>query len=183
MIAPLALVACGSAPTRIYPLTPVQPAARIDSAVPIVRVDSVHVPPEWDRIEILSPTLAGALKINDFDRWSAPLAQATRQVLSADLESRMPPGSVIFPHLTKSPRALGISLDILLFTIDSSQGSLQASWTITSAQTTDAAKRDVATVTTAVSGTEPATIAHAWSLLIGQIADRIAADAAAFPVL
>lgn len=181
-IALLVLCACHSAPTHIYLLMPTPPATQIRAQSPMLRVDTVHVPPAWERIEILSPTPTGALKINDLDRWSAPLAQVTRQVLSADLDSRMLPGTVIYPHLAKSANALGINVDILEFTLTDSQSTLQASWMITPAQSPEAAKRGAATFTTAVAGTEPAAVARAWSVLVGQIADRIAADAASFSV-
>jgi uncharacterized lipoprotein YmbA len=177
----MALCACHSAPTRIHALEATTPAARVDSyRAPPLRVDSVHVPLGWDRLEILSPTNAGELKIDDFDHWSAPLAQLVRQVLSADLDARLPAGTVVFPHLSKPPGALGINVDILDFTIGSSQGSMSASWSITPAAGSPSARRDVTMLHTALATSDPAAVAHAWSVLLGQLADRIAADAAQF---
>src|ERR1700735_4748975 len=87
-IAALALCACHSAPTRIYD---------INAAPPLARVDDYQSPPL--RIEILTPKAGGELKIDDFDRWPASLTQVIRQVLSADLDARLPSGAVIYPHL------------------------------------------------------------------------------------
>ena len=179
-MAPLVLGACHSAPTRIYPLAVAQPASRATAPSPMLRVDSVHVPPDWDRIEILTPAAGGGLKINDLDRWSAPLAQVTRQVLSADLDARMPPGTVIYPHLPKSSDALGIGVDILAFTLSGATATMQVSWIITPAQQPETAKRSAATLTTPVTGTDPASVARAWSALVGEVAEHIAADAPTF---
>lgn len=177
----LALCGCQSAPTRIHTLEPAAAASRVDSyPAPPLRIDAVHVPLGWDRVEILSPTAAGELKIDDFDRWSAPLAQLVRQVLSVDLETRLPPGMVIYPHLPKPAAALGINVDILEFNLDSSVGSMSVGWSITPAQGSQGVRRGVALLHTPVANSDPAAVARAWSNLVGQLADRIAADAAQF---
>jgi len=177
----LALYGCHSAPTRIHTLESAAPAARVDSyQAPPLRIDAVHVPLGWDRVEILSPTAAGELKIDDFDRWSAPLAQLVRQVLSVDLETRLPQGMVVYPHLPKPAAALGINVDILEFSLDSSQSSMSVGWSITPAQGAQGARRDLALLHTPVTNSDPAAVARAWRILLGQLADRIAADAAQF---
>jgi uncharacterized lipoprotein YmbA len=177
------LCACHSAPTRIYSLDPAVPATRIDTyQAPALRVDTLNVPASWDRIEILGLSAAGKLEISDFDHWSAPLAQIARQTLSDDLDQRLPSGSVIYPRLPKPDGALGIDVDILEFTVVASQASMRASWLIVPAVGSQSAKRSVASLQESVTSTEAAAVAHAWSELIGQLADRIAADAASFKI-
>jgi uncharacterized lipoprotein YmbA len=177
------LGACHSAPTRIYNIDPAVPATRIDSyQAPALRVDTLSVPASWDRIEILSFSAAGGLQISDFDHWSAPLAQIARQTLSDDLDRRLPSGTVIYPRLPKSNAALSINVDILEFTLVASQASMRASWLIVPAEGSQSAKRSVASLQLSMTSTEPASVAHAWSDLIGQLADRIAADAASFKI-
>jgi uncharacterized lipoprotein YmbA len=181
----LALGACHSEPTRIYTLD-VIPAARLDGyRAPPLRVDTLSVPAGWDRIEILRPSSEGTLDISDFDHWSAQLAQAARQTLSADLSARLPPGSVIYPRLPKSGGALGVSVDMLQFKVDGSRASLQASWIITPATGTPApasqgTRRSEAVLQDSMTSTQAAAVVHAWSALIGQLADHIAADASSF---
>jgi uncharacterized lipoprotein YmbA len=145
---------------------------------PALRIDSLSVPASWDRIEILSVSAAGKLEINDFDHWSAPLAQIARQALSVDLDQRLPTGTVIYPRLPKPNGAWGINVDILEFNVGSSQASMRASWVIAPAAGLQSAKRSVALLHDSLTSTEPAAVAHAWSELIGQLADHIAADAA-----
>jgi uncharacterized lipoprotein YmbA len=182
-LAALALCACHSAPTRIYTIDPAPPVTRTDTyRSPPLRIDAVHVPPGWDRLEILTPAAGGELKIDDFGHWAAPLTQVLRQVLSADLDARLPSGAVIYPHLPKPSGALGIDVDILEFSIASSQSSMSVSWVITPAAGPKEARRNVATLHSPVASTGPAGVAHAWSDALGQLAERIAADAASFNV-
>jgi uncharacterized lipoprotein YmbA len=187
----LLFAGCHSAATRIYEVEVSAPGTRLSSyQAPALRVDSLSVPAGWDRVEILRPTLAGEVEISDFDHWSAPLGQAARQALSADLSERLPVGSVIFPRLPKSNGALSVNVDILEFSIVGSRASMQVGWVITPDEAAAIAesgvsgpptpKRSEALLQDTISSTGPAAIAHAWSSLIAQLADHIAADAAQF---
>jgi uncharacterized lipoprotein YmbA len=175
-----ALGACQSATTRVYTLDLAAPDHRQAAyRSPALRVDSLSVPAGWDRIEILQPSANGRLEISDFDHWSAPLAQVARQTLSADLSERLPPDSLIYPHLPKPAGALGVDVDILEFSVAGARASMQASWLITPAASATA-KRSEAMLQASMSSTAPAAVVRAWSDLLGQLADRIGADAALF---
>jgi len=179
----VALGGCRSAPTRIYTLGRAAPASHIDLYhAPALRVDTLNVPASWDRIEILKLSAAGTLQISDFDHWAAPLAQMARQTLSDDLDQRLPSGSVIYPRLPKPSRGLGVNVDILDFNFAASQASMRASWTIVPSGDTQGAKRGAAELHSAMSSEGPGAVVHAWSDLIGQLADRVAADAASFNI-
>ena len=177
----VALGGCRSASTRIYTLGPAAPTSHIDVYhAPALRVDTLNVPASWDRIEILKLSATGTLQISDFDHWAAPLAQMARQALSDDLDQRLPAGSVIYPRLPKPSGALGVNVDILDFNIVASQASMRASWIIAPSGDAPGAKRSAAELRSSMSSEDPAAVAHAWSELIGQLADRIAADATSF---
>jgi uncharacterized lipoprotein YmbA len=175
--------ACQSAPTRIYSLESLPPATHIDIyRAPPLRVETLSVPASWDRIQFLKRSPAGALQISDFDHWSAPLAQMARQTLSADLDERLPSGSVIFPRLPRPDGSLGIKVDILEFNVSGSQASMRTSWLISPSAGGAGAKRDMAWLHASIDSAEAPAEAHAWSELIGELADRIAADAASFQI-
>jgi len=177
----VALGGCRSASTRIYTLGPAAPASHIDLYhAPALRVDTLNVPASWDRIEILKLSAAGTLQISDFDHWAAPLPQMARQALSDDLDQRLPAGSVIYPRLPKPSGALGVNVDILDFNIVASQASMRASWIIAPSGDAPGAKRSAAELRSPMSAEDPAAVAHAWGDLLGQLADRIAADATSF---
>jgi hypothetical protein len=75
---------------------------------------------------------------------------------------------------------LGVNVDILDFNIVASQASMRASWIIAPSGVAPGAKRSAAELRTPMSAEDPAAVAHAWGDLIGQLADRIAADATSF---
>ena len=170
------LTACQSAPTRLYAPYAVPPAAAGSTyAGPPIRVDAVHFPPSLDRIEIVREIAPGELALNDLEQWSAPLGQAARQALSADLMLRLPPGKALFPHLTKPAAALGVSVDVLEFKGDGRQFLLEASWVVSATGGPSGAAIGTATLRTQASGGNGASTAHAVSELLGQLADRIVA--------
>jgi uncharacterized protein len=177
----MAFGGCSSASTRIYTLESAAPASHIDVYHgPALRVDTLNVPAGWDRVEILKPSAGGTLQISDFDHWAAPLAQMARQALSEDLDQRLPAGSLIYPRLPKPSSALGVNIDILEFNIVGSQALMRASWTIVPSGDAQDAKRSAASLRSTMSSEDPAAVAHAWSDLIGRLADRVAADATSF---
>jgi uncharacterized lipoprotein YmbA len=177
----LMLGACHSSPTKIYTIDAVSPATRTNTyPAPPLRVDTLNIPASWDRIEILTVSATGALVIHDFDHWSAPLAQMARQALSNDLDQRLPPGSVIYPRLSKSSGALGVNVDILEFSVAGSQATMRASWWVVPTGGMANAKRSATSLNTSLSSAEPAAVARAWGALLGQLADHIALDAASF---
>lgn len=169
------LTACQSDPTRLYTLYAVAPAVARDAYTgPPIRVDAVQFPPALDRIEIVRDIAPGEMSLSDVEHWSAPLGQAARQALSADLVQRLPPGKTIFPHLTKPEGALGLSVDVLDFKTDGQDVSLVASWAVSVSGQTAATTGNAALRTHAAGGGAAAT-ARALSALLGQLADRIVA--------
>ncbi len=174
---PLALLpGCQSAPTRTYTLYAIPVSASKDYAGPALRVDSVHMPAALDRAEILLDVSLGELKISDFDHWSAPLGEMARQVISQDLILRLPAGKVIFPHLHKPSGALGIALEILSFRTDNGNAQLTASWTILPPAPNSAPRGGIASLSTPASNSGALETVRSLSALLGQLADRIAAD-------
>jgi len=171
-----ALSACSSAPTRLFTLYPVAPNAPSAYVGPPIRVDAVHLPPALDRIEVVSEVSPGELKINDLEHWSAPLSQQARQTLSADLIARLPPGSVLYPHLVKPDGALGLSVDILELKSGASGASLQASWVITATKPAPNAIRGSVSLRLDQPTVDATGAAHDLSSLLGQLADHIVTD-------
>jgi uncharacterized protein len=83
----LPLAACASVPPRYYTLTPEPTPEPASSLRPPVRVevDSVSVPPEVDRMELITRRADGEEAIEDGERWNAPHADELRSALSLEL--------------------------------------------------------------------------------------------------
>jgi uncharacterized lipoprotein YmbA len=178
--ATLLLCACSSAPTRIYTLYAVAPTAtRSVYGGPPLRVDAVHFPPALDRIEIIRDVGPGQLRLSDTEHWSAPLGETARQALSADLVARLPPGKTIYPQLPKPDGALGLIVDVLEFHTDGQSAELQASWVANPAGQGQGQAATGSTGSATLHSSGPAATAaetaQALSILLAQLADRIAA--------
>jgi uncharacterized lipoprotein YmbA len=171
------LTSCQSAPTRLFALNPIAPAS-IPSPYngPAIHVESVHVPPALDRIEISSEVAPGEFRVNELDHWVAPLGEITRQVLTADLMARLPQGRVIFPHLAGPAGAIGINVDLLSFSADrEGVATLHVSW-VGIADASQPRCEGTMVLQTTRAGVTSAATANALSTLLAQLADRIVAE-------
>ncbi len=169
----MALAACRSAETRIFTLTDVAATTRVDWQGPPLRVAAVHVPPGLDRLEIVSGVAPGELEIHDQAHWAAPLSQIARQALSLDLAARLPPDKVVSPNLPKPDDALGVSVDILDFSVDATSGHLSASWDLS--RNAVRTQQQTVRLQSGPGGRDAAAVAQTWSALLALLADRIVA--------
>ena len=93
-----------SPPTRYYILDSVAAAQGGAAATaapgsgPLVRLEPVVIPPELDRLELVTRSGPYRLRISDSERWAAPLDDQIRRVLSQDLAERLPPHFVGGPE-------------------------------------------------------------------------------------
>lgn len=193
-LALLLLAGCAGAPTRIHTLEasgPGAPAARWAGGA--FRVDTVHVPPAFDRPELVRRTDSYTVTLSDTDRWAAPLGELVRRALTQDLERRLPEGAVIYPDAPKPPGASGLVVDILSVRPEGGAVVMDASWTwvlprapvaraapngavaVVTPPPTPAPSRPVHLSTPAAGGDVQA-IAPELSALLAQLADRIAAE-------
>ena len=182
-----ALCACASPPTRFYTLDPAPASASVAVArVPPVRVDAVHLPPGLDRPEIVEEVAANQVTVHDFARWSAPLGEQARRVLTQDLAARLPAGSVTYPDAPKPPLGRGLVVDVLAVSHADGQAVMDASWTLTlgagaagplggsAAPLAYTGRALRVTAPTAGAGAQAA--APEMSALLARLSDAIAAD-------
>jgi uncharacterized protein len=178
------LAGCGhSAPTRVFTLAAVpSQTAPLAYAGPPFRVDAVHFPPAFDRVEVVRQTGAEQLQIDDLDHWGASPGDLARTAITQDLAARLPAGAVIYPDSPKPPSAAGLVVDVLAFQRTDQGYVLDASWS-RSGPSPDAPR-----VGGQVRLTDPdagpgdaAGEAAALGRLLGQLADAVAAGAGAAP--
>lgn len=182
----LALVAvlagCAGAPTRIHTLEPTAAPDRVAWPGPAFRVDAVHIPPAYDRPEVVRRSSPYTVTLSDRDRWAAPLGDLVRRTLTQDLAARLPPGAVIFPDAPKPTQAQGLVVDILSIASGADGMVMEASWTwLPPREAGAAAPRPPlsATMRTPGLGGSPQALAPELSTLLGQLADAIVGRPAA----
>jgi uncharacterized lipoprotein YmbA len=181
-LAPLAalalmLAACGHSPdTQFLTLDPVPgtPAAGHRGAP--LRLPSIQVPPELDRVEFARQTGPGQMKVEDLVHWSAPLGMLARNTLILDLAQRLPSGAVLPPDSAAQPGGLRATVAIVSFGTTGNEATMTATYAFGPEDGTARPPRWAELRTP--SGQTPVETARAFSALLGQLADRMAADLA-----
>jgi uncharacterized protein len=105
-----------SPPKRFYVLDPIPAQERSSAATgKVVQVAAVNIPASLDRQEMVREGANGSLQISDINRWGAPLADMTQNVLTRDLAARLPAGAVLPPRTNAPPGTFEITVDLLQF--------------------------------------------------------------------
>ncbi len=173
------LAACASAPTRFFTLDPVAPAQASTAAYPgpPVKVLAVNIPPALDREELVSETAPGEVKVHDLEHWEAPLGLTARQVLVQDLAGRLPAGAVLGPTSPGGDGVATLSVDIVSFQAGPQGAQMQASWNVAlpGFAGPQVVRSPLMTLQGAGVSPDGAGTAQAFSALLGQVSDQIAA--------
>jgi uncharacterized protein len=177
LLAALALADCGTSPkTNYFTLTATPPSEHATASISSpVTVAAVHVPPALDRREMVRRTGANSVDISDRDRWTAPLGEMSRSVLSQDLAARLPAGKVVPPDAPAPPRTAQIVVSLAQFgPAGDGRVVLDGDWSLVDDREKPLLRRTVS-LETASPGRGADGQAAAMSRLIGQLAGRIAA--------
>lgn len=171
------LAACASAPTKFHTLDPVAPASPPVSralAIP-VRVESVVIPPELDRPQIVRRAGPGKLDLADDDRWAGPLDELARGALASDLAQRLPAGSTVREDDPAPPRLLH-KIDVVVERFEGSTTgpvTLAVRWTLLGDGPDQLPVRHEERIEVPAGGDIDGTVT-AMSAALGVLADRIA---------
>jgi len=171
------LAACASAPTRFHTLDPVAPAA-LPAQRPLlvpVRVESVVIPPELDRPQIVRRVGPGKLDLADDDRWAGPLDELARGALASDLAQRLAPGSTVRADDPAPPRLLR-KIDVVIERFEGATAgpvTLVVRWTLLGDGPDQVPVRHEERIEVPANGDIDGTVT-AMSAALGVLADRIA---------
>ena len=175
------LAACASTPTRFFTLDPVAPVQPVASGYggPALKVLAVHIPPELDRAELVEENPIGEIKVHDFEHWSAPLGLTARQVLIQDLAGRLPAGMVLGPDAPAGANVTTVSVDVVAFHAGPSGSTMQAGWNAALPTAGAGApmllRSPLQQLQGPVASGGGSGTAEAFSALLGQLSDQIAA--------
>jgi uncharacterized lipoprotein YmbA len=168
------LLACGSSPpVEFFTLAPAEAHGTVSVTTPI-QVAQVHLPPALDRQQMVRHTSAYTLDISDQHRWSAPLDQMIRQVLSQDLMKLLPPGKLILPQEPAPASTRKIVVNVVEFAPDA-QGTVRFEGTI-SVIAPDAPPTNRAVQLSEPAGPDTASQVRSMSRILARLAAQIAAQ-------
>jgi len=176
------LAACASSPpVQFFALGPVATAdhPKLKSSR-IVQITRVHVPPALDRQQIVRQSGPYTFEISDQHRWSAPLDELIRRVLSEDLLQLLPVGNVVLPEEPAPPGAQKVVVDILKFEADPS-GTVQfaGSWSLLPSNPKEPLHNRYVQLSERSASTSYADQVDAMSRILEQLAAQIAQAVAA----
>jgi uncharacterized lipoprotein YmbA len=175
----LFLAGCGSSPkTAFFTLTPVPPeTGKATAAIKApVTVAAVNLPPSLDRSEMVRRTGATTVDIDSAARWTAPLADMTRTVLSQDLAARLPKEKLILPDSPAPQNTAQIVVTIAEFGPAAESGTtLQGSWSLVKGVPAKPVLQRDFDLDTDASAVDGSSQAAAMSRRLARLADNIAA--------
>lgn len=180
---PLLAAACGHSPATTFlaidPVPPAGPAATAAYRGPPVRVPFLRVPVTLDRPEFAQQA-GGTVAVAEFTRWAAPLGLLARNALIQDLAARLPAGAVLPPDAAAGAPEVRAEATVLAFRAGGGEATIDVSYRLVrpahAGRATPPAAPRPATLRTPLAADTPAAQAQAWGALVGQLADRIAAE-------
>jgi uncharacterized lipoprotein YmbA len=160
-VALMLLSGCASSPdTRYFVLEEMPPGAAPSPGSAPMRLTGFHLPPLYDRPQIVVRNGPQSVAMLDYDRWGEPLDRMAARVLRRDLELRAVAGQGLDP-------ALVVTVDDFLADRDGS-ATLAGNWRIGECRSRHFAFAE------RLDASDPARIAAGLSTLLGRLADELA---------
>jgi len=175
-LAAVFLSGCASSPPiEFFSLEPIdvhEPALTSSRTVQIARV---HVPSALDRTQMVRHDGPYTLDISDRHRWSAPLDEMVRRVLSQDLLRMLPANRVVLPEEPATAATENIVVGILEFSPDSSSTiRFEATWTLMPAAPDEQPRRRYVRLSESAEPNDAADQVRAMSRILDQLAAQMA---------
>lgn len=123
------VAACASAPPHYHTLVPALAEAEghLPAAVRIVDVESVRIPAQLDRFELVVRRSDGGIALSENELWIAPLAEELKSSLSIEIERQLAAANA--KNAWSNSPALGVRIDVERFeSAPSRYAFIEASW-------------------------------------------------------
>lgn len=176
----LALTGCsflgGKSKSRFFSLDRVAGAATSSVSGTPFSIESLELPPGFDRREVIVRKANNEVDVRSGDQWSASLEPMVLHTLAFDLASRLPEGMIILPGETK-PLAATRAIDVVVERFDAGPESrvvLNARWILHETGRPDQAHREEIAID--IPSLDSLNVAAGMSQAIGSLSDRMVAQ-------
>jgi uncharacterized lipoprotein YmbA len=144
---------------------------------PPIELGQVMIPGAIDRDAVVIAAPGGVLDVSNTAIWGAPLSEMIRLTLSADLQARLPSGSVLASGDPAPPGGLRILLmNVQMFSARTQgQVDLVADWSLTNGNGVTIGAPTNARLRVDTGSNDVSAIVPAMSRALGLMADQIAA--------
>ena len=173
----LALLAgCGSSPRSDYYMLTADAPGTPGSGGPALGVGPVSVPEYLNTRQIVMNRNAHKLELAEFDRWAEPLDAGVSRVMAVNLAVLMGTTKVqIFPWRRDAVPEWAVRINVIQFAAQDKEAMLVAEWAITRPGEGESRARGINRLTTVLKGGEPEHVAEAYSELLLEFSEIIAA--------
>ena len=173
------MAGCGvTRPSKFYVLTPVEGSgsAGMNTPGPAIGLGPVTFPAYLDRPEIAHRSGDNQLHFAGTHRWAEPLDAGVSRVVAVNLAVLMSTTKVqIFPWRRDAIPEWAVRINVIQFAAQDKEAMLVAEWAISKPGQGESSARGINRLTTVLKGGEPEHVAGAYSELLLEFSEIIAA--------
>jgi len=173
----LLIAGCGNSPPRNFYLLSAAPGETPRGDSPSVGVGPISVPEYLARRNLVYNRQGNRLHVADNDQWAEPLSDGIARVLALNLSSMLDTQDVrMLPWRSARRPDYGVEVTVLVLETDASGANLVAEWLLYRPEGGEPVQRRISNLRRSLAAeVTPADIAPAYSALLGELSERIAA--------
>jgi uncharacterized lipoprotein YmbA len=172
----LLLAGCGSSPPNNYYLLSAHEFPAASGEKPAVGVGPIEIPAYMNRDNLVYNRVENTLEIANLELWAEPLADGVQRVLVLNLAGLLNTQSVrLFPWHPKRAPDYGVRVDLLQLDASATAAALTAEWLVYRPANSKPVKRRISKLQVPLPTAEPEAVASAYSELLFQLSEIIAA--------
>jgi len=172
------LAGCGSSPPINYYVLSAQEGSVPSGNSPSLVVGPVTIPEYLNRANLVTEREGNTLAIASLDQWGEPLEDGTKRVLAINLAGLLDTQNVqVFPWHPEQTPEYGVRINLLQLDANDGEASLAAEWLLYRPGATGTLTRHLSRLQHPLpdGDSRPEQIAAAYSLLLFQLSETIAA--------
>ena len=170
------LAACGSTPRSDYYMLSADAQGRPGSSGPAIGVGPVSIPDYLKAREMVLNRSEHKLMLADFDRWAEPLDAGVSRVVAINLAVLLETQDVqLFPWRRDAVPEYAVRIAVVQFAVHGQDARLISEWTVSRPRTGEAVSQHITQLNAGARESDPESIAAAYSNLLLQLSEKIAA--------
>ncbi|MEZ5503184.1 MAG: PqiC family protein [Halioglobus sp.] len=172
----MVLTGCGSSPPNNYYVLSAHEFATPGGGTPTLGVGPIEVPQYLSRTNLVFNDADNTLRVASLDLWAEPLSDGIQRVLVLNLAGLLNTQNVSFyPFHPKRVPEYGVKVNLLQLDANDKEALLTAEWLVYRAATDTAVQRRISRLQAPLQAAQPEQVAAAYSALLYQLSEIIAA--------
>jgi uncharacterized lipoprotein YmbA len=170
------LAACGSTPQSDFYMLTADARGEPTGGGPALGVGPISIPDYLKTPKIVMNRNDHLLKLAEYDRWAEPLDSGVSRVVAVNLAVLMETTEVqTFPWRRDAIPEYAVRIVVIQFAAQGKEAMLVAEWSITKPRLGESGGGGISQLTTGLAGGEPEHVASAYSQLLLELSQIIAA--------